>query len=160
MNRYNLLILLSLFVSTATSADDATIVYRSVGEHGVVSFSDTQASVSDEVMVIATVPAREDELARAALRFEQQLALIEILETSRREREASQLERERQRVELARARADLERSRAPVYVNQGGGYFLPYYASHYRRHKYRGYRDRYYAHPTPTRTLSAPFPAR
>jgi hypothetical protein len=180
MNRHNLLILLTFLFAPIASAGDPTVVYRSVGDYGVVTFSDTKIATTDEVMLISTVPAREDELARAALQFEQQLALIEILERSRREREASQLEREKQRVELARARADLERSSAPVYVNQGGGYFRPYYATHYkkRHHQYRGHRDKYYASPhgrpgsgqnhggthrgrlSPTRTLNAPFPAR
>jgi hypothetical protein len=79
MNRHNLLILLTFLFAPIASAGDPTVVYRSVGDYGVVTFSDTKIATTDEVMLISTVPAREDELARAALQFEQQLALIEIL---------------------------------------------------------------------------------
>ncbi len=90
----------------------ATTVYRSVDVDGVVTFSDSPHPAATAVEVFPPPPADARELRNAAQLFEQQLALIEILEASRAARAADELAQQRLRLDYVRTEAALERSRA------------------------------------------------
>jgi len=97
----------------AVAADETRTVYRAVGAHGVVEFSDTAVPGAQAIELPVNEPSPEA-LAANAERLAQELELIAFLEDSRREREARSRERRLDELELARARADLERARQPV----------------------------------------------
>ncbi len=89
----------------------STTVYRSVDADGVVSFSDAPhpSAVPVEVLPPPT-PLRED-VERANELFEQQLALLEILETSRHARAKEDLERQQLDLDYVRTEAALQQQR-------------------------------------------------
>ena len=117
-------------------------VYRSVGEQGIVEFSDTRRSDADEHFQLSIVnPAPEMVDAHGRL-MEQQLELIGLLEESRRTRAQEIFERRRQNVELARARLALEQERnAAAYEESSRSYGYAYPVGYsYRYQRRYGYR--------------------
>jgi len=74
-----------------------TTVYRSVDSNGVVSFSDAPHASAVPIEVVPPRLPLQDDVERANARFEQQLALLELLETSRRARAKEDLEQQRMR---------------------------------------------------------------
>jgi hypothetical protein len=90
---------------------DPMTVYRSVDANGVVSFSDAPnpSAVAIEVLPPPT-PLRE-EVERANEMYEQQLALLEILETSRQARAKEDLERQQLDLDYVRTEAALQQQR-------------------------------------------------
>lgn len=108
-----LTIVLVGFTLFAAAEDPAgTTVYRSVGADGVVSFSDVAHPSAVPVEVIPPPPARREEQERAAELFDQQLRVLEILESSRQAREADALAQQRLDLDYVRTQAALERTRA------------------------------------------------
>jgi Domain of unknown function (DUF4124) len=94
----------------AAEADTIT-VYRSVDANGVVSFSDSPnpSAVPIEVLRPPT-PLRAD-IERANELFDQQLALLELLETSRHARAKERIEEQRLELDFVRTEAALQRAR-------------------------------------------------
>lgn len=92
-------------------ATNSMTVYRSVDADGVVSFSDAPHPSAVPIEVLPPrLPLRED-VERANQQFEQQLALLEILETSRHARAKEDLERQRLNLDYVRTEAALQRAR-------------------------------------------------
>ena len=104
--------LVSLAPLTAAEEPAGTTVYRSVSADGVVSFSDVAHPSAVPVEVIAPPPAGKEEQERAAELFDQQLRVLELLESSRRAREADALAQQRLDLDYIRTEAALERTRA------------------------------------------------
>ena len=73
---------------------DTTTVYRSVDANGVVSFSDAPHASAVPIEVLPPPTPLREEVERANELFEQQLALLEILETSRHARAKEELEQQ------------------------------------------------------------------
>ena len=122
------LALATLFVGTA----GATTVYRTVDQHGAVSFSDTpplQTDIPAEELHIQTTGSRDD-----AATTERLAAMRETTERMI----ASRMARERHRAELRKLDAETELSRAAVdapYRDENYGYYPePVYVGPYRRH--------------------------
>jgi hypothetical protein len=108
-----LTILLVGFTPLAAAEDPAgTTIYRSVSADGVVSFSDVAHPSAVPIEVIPPPPARREEQERAAELFDQQLRILEILESSRQAREADALAQQRLDLDYVRTEAALERTRA------------------------------------------------
>jgi hypothetical protein len=106
-------------------------VYRSVGPDGVVSFSDSpQASAVPIELVPPPVPLRE-EVERANQLYEQQLALLEILETSRHARAKDELEQQRLELDYVRTEAALQRQRDREQQQAYENDYYPLYAPLY-----------------------------
>ena len=128
-----LTMLLVGFAPRAAAEDTAgTTIYRSVGADGVVSFSDVAHPAAVPVEVIPPPPSGREEQERAAELFDQQLRILEILESSRQAREADALAQERLDLDYVRTEAALERTRAleeQNYDNDNGyyPYFYPYF---------------------------------
>lgn len=110
---------------------EPTTVYRSVGPDGVVSFSDSpHAGVPVEV-VPPPVPL-QGEVERANQLYEQQLALLEILETSRHARAKEELERQQLELDYVRTEAALQRQRDREQDDDNDQYYplyAPYWAT-------------------------------
>jgi hypothetical protein len=117
----------TMFLIGSAYADEpaATTVYRSVSADGVVSFSDVAHASAVPVEVIAPPPARREEQERAAELFDQQLRILEILESSRRAREANDLAQQRLDLDYVRTQAALERTRALEQQNYSSSYSYP-----------------------------------
>lgn len=89
---------------------ESTTVYRSVDADGVVSFSDTaQPSATPIEVLPPPIPLRE-EVERANEQFEQQLALLEILEKSRHARAKEELEQRQLDIDYVRTQAAADRA--------------------------------------------------
>jgi hypothetical protein len=90
---------------------DTTTVYRSVDANGVVSFSDAPHASAVPIEVLPPPMPLREEVERANEQFEQQLALLEILETSRHARAKEALEQQRLDLDYVRTEAALQRAR-------------------------------------------------
>jgi hypothetical protein len=90
---------------------EAMTVYRSVGPDGVVMFSDAPNPSAVPIEVVPPPMPLKDEVERANQLFEQQLALLEILETSRHARAKEALEQEQIELDYVRTEAALQRAR-------------------------------------------------
>src|SRR5262249_24571880 len=109
-------------------ADDpeATTIYRSVGPDGVVSFSDVAHPSAVPIEVVPPpVPMKED-VERANQLFEQQLALLQFLESSRHARAKDDMEQQRIDLDYVRTNADVEQARDQEYYDDGPRYLRPY----------------------------------
>ncbi len=116
-------------------------VYRSVGPDGVVSFSDSPHGSAVPIEVVPPPVPLRDEVERANQLYEQQLALLEILETSRHARAKDELEQRQLELDYVRTEAALQRQREreqqQTYVE-----YYPLYAP-----LYWGSPRRPYGHP-------------
>jgi len=106
---------------------EATTIYRSVGPDGVVAFSDAPHPSAVPIEVIPPPTPLKEEVERANQLFEQQLALLEFLETSRHARAKDELEQQRLELDYVRTTAEVQQSRDQVYEHDGPSYLLPYY---------------------------------
>lgn len=125
-------IVMMLAASTAVAEEQApTTVYRSVGENGVVTFSDAPHPSATPVEVYP--PARMDaaEQRRAADLFEQELQIIKLLEESRQARAAEELARQKQQTDYVRSLAALERARALQQQNEESDVYYPFWGYPY-----------------------------
>ncbi len=105
---------------------DTTTVYRSIDADGVVSFSDAPHPSAVPIEVLPPPTPLREEVERANELFEQQLALLEILETSRHARAKEELEQQQLDLDYVRTEAALQRAReqqAPQTYTQ----YLPLY---------------------------------
>lgn len=122
--------LMTLTLATLLAGEaTATTVYRTVDEHGAVSFSDTpplQADIPAEELHIETTGSSDDS------------GTAERLEAMRETTErmiASRMARERHRAELRKLDAETQLSRAAVDRDQEYDYYPePVYVGPYRRH--------------------------
>jgi hypothetical protein len=96
---------------TLGAEPESMTVYRSVGPDGVVTFSDSPHPSAVPIEVIPPPLPLKDEVERANQLFEQQLALLEILETSRHARAKEALEQEQIDLDYVRTEAALQRAR-------------------------------------------------
>lgn len=102
----------------AWAADpDSTTIYRSVGVDGVVSFSDAPRPSAVPIEVIPPPTPLQEDVERANRAFEQQLALIEVLEKSRAARAREELELRSLELDYVRTTEEAERAREAA-----GGY--------------------------------------
>ena len=112
---------------------DAMTVYRSVGSDGVVTFSDAPHPSAVPVEVVPPPLPLRDEVERANQAFEQQLALLEILETSRHARAKEELEQQQIDLDYVRTEAALQRAREreqeQTYVQYYPLYAPPFWGS-------------------------------
>jgi uncharacterized membrane protein len=117
--------LLTMFLIGIAQAGEpaATTVYRSVSADGVVSFSDVAHPSAVPIEVIPPPPARREEQERAAELFDQQLRMLEILESSRQAREANDLAQQRLDLDYVRTAAALDRARALEEQNYNSSYY-------------------------------------
>jgi len=126
-------IIATILVASAAVAEEQTptTVYRSVGDDGVVSFSDAPHPSATPVEVYP--PARMDpaEQRRAAELFEQELQIIKILEKSRQARAAEELARQKQQTDYVRSLAALERARALQQQNEDNDVYYPFWGYPY-----------------------------
>ena len=108
---------------SAAAEGESTTVYRSVDEFGVVSFSDapTESAVRIEIPRPPT-PLRAD-IERANELFEQQLALLELLETSRHARAREGIEQRRLELDYVRTEAALQSARDAQTQNDDRSFF-------------------------------------
>ena len=90
---------------------DTTTVYRSVDTNGVVSFSDAPNSSSVPIEIPRPPTPLRADIERANELFEQQLALLELLETSRHARAKERIEQQRLEIDYVRTEAALQRAR-------------------------------------------------
>jgi Domain of unknown function (DUF4124) len=86
-------------------------VYRSVGPDGVVAFSDAPNAAAVPIEVVPPPIPLRDDVERANRSFEQQLALLELLETSRQARANEALEQQRIDLDFVRTEAAMQRAR-------------------------------------------------
>jgi len=124
--------LLVMLVSLPAVAEEtATTVYRSVGEDGVVSFSDAPHPAAVPIDVYP--PARMDlaEQRRAAEAFSQELEILKILEESRQARAADELARQKLELDYVRSLAALERARALQQQNDDNDDYYPFFGYPY-----------------------------
>ncbi len=123
---------------------DATTVYRTVGPDGVVAFSDTRTASAVAVEVVPPpTPMRED-VERANEQFQQQLALLEVLETSREARAKEALEQQKLELDYVRTAAAQQRAREREAERESTSYY-PLFIGPYRRPPHVGPRP----HPHP-----------
>ncbi len=109
---------------------ESTIVYRSVDAVGVVSFSDTAHPSATPVEVLPPpIPLRED-VERANQQFEQQLALLEILEKSRHARAKEELEQRQLDIDYVRTQAAVDRAQRYENDDDDDRYY-PLYAPYW-----------------------------
>lgn len=109
---------------------DTTTVYRSVDANGVVSFSDAPHPSAVPIEVLPPPTPLREEVDRANELFEQQLALLEILETSRHARAKEELEQQQLDLDYVRTEAALQRARdvqAPQTYTQYFPLYPPYW---------------------------------
>jgi Domain of unknown function (DUF4124) len=125
--------LLALCVSMSVVAEEQapTTVYRSVGQDGVVSYSDAPQPAAQPIDVYP--PARMDpaEQRRAAEAFEQQLEILKILEASRQARAADELARQKLEIDYVRSLASLERARALQEQDYDNDTYYPFFGYPY-----------------------------
>ena len=120
--------LMPLLASAAET--DTTTVYRSVDANGVVSFSDAPHASAVPIEVLPPPTPLREEVERANELFEQQLALLEILETSRHARAKEELEQQQLDLDYVRTEAALQRTRelqAPQDYNDYYPLYPPYW---------------------------------
>jgi hypothetical protein len=103
-----------------------TTVYRSVDANGVVSFSDAPHASAVPIEVVPPRLPLQDDVERANARFEQQLALLELLETSRRARAKEDLEQQRIDLDFVRTEAAMQRARERE-ATQSSVQFFPWF---------------------------------
>jgi Domain of unknown function (DUF4124) len=106
---------------------ESTTIYRSVGPDGVVAFSDAPHPSSIAIEVVPPPTPMKEEIERANQLFEQQLALLEFLETSRHARAKDDLEQQRLDLDYVRTGAEVQQVRDQDYYDDGPRYLLPYY---------------------------------
>lgn len=145
MPRTAQVVLIGALLSVGEASLAQVDVYRWVDADGVVHFSDTRRSASDEHFeLVAFEPSPEAVESHLRL-MDQQLELIALLEESRRSRTEQMLESQRQNVELARARLALAEERNAAAAEQPGydygyAYPVPYsYGYAWRQGYRRGY---------------------
>ena len=107
-----------------------TTVYRSIGPDGVVAFSDAPRPSAVPVEVVPPPMPFADEVERANSIYQQQLELLEILETSRHARAEEALEQQRLDLDYVRTEAALERARALQAPRVDSSYY-PYFPPPY-----------------------------
>jgi hypothetical protein len=105
---------------------DSMTVYRSVDANGVVSFSDAPHPSAVPIEVLPPPTPLREEVERANEQFEQQLALLEILETSRHARAKEELERQQLDLDYVRSEAALQRAREAQEPDYDDSYPLYY----------------------------------
>jgi hypothetical protein len=110
---------------------DAVTVYRSVGPDGVVSFSDSPHASAVPIEVVPPPVPLRDEVERANQLYEQQLALLEILETSRHARAKDELEQQQLELDYVRTEAALQRQREREQQQTYENDYYPLYAPLY-----------------------------
>jgi hypothetical protein len=111
----------------ALAADpEPTTIYRSVGPDGVVSFSDAPHASAVPIEVVPPPVPLKEEVERANQLFEQQMALLEFLESSRHARATDDLEQQRVDLDYVRTSADVQQARDEDYYDDGPHYLLPY----------------------------------
>lgn len=108
----------------------ATTVYRSIGPDGVVSFSDAPRPSAVPVEVVPPPIPFAEEVERANAIYQQQLELLEIMETSRHARAEEYLEQQRLDLDYVRTEAALERARA-LQAPQSDGPYYPFFPPPY-----------------------------
>jgi len=107
---------------------EPTTVYRSVGPDGVVSFSDAPHPYAVPVEVVPPPVPLKEEIERANQLFEQQLALLQFLESSRHARAKDDLEQQRLELDYVRTTAEVQQARDDQdYYDDGPRYLLPFY---------------------------------
>ena len=106
---------------------EATTIYRSVGPDGVVAFSDAPHASAVPIEVIPPPTPLKEDVERANQLFEQQLALLEFLETSRHARAKDELEQQRLELDYVRTTAEVQQARDQEEYDDGSHYLLPYY---------------------------------
>jgi hypothetical protein len=106
---------------------EPTTIYRSVGPDGVVSFSDAPHPSAVAIEVVPPPTPMKEEIERANQLFEQQLALLQFLESSRHARAKDDLEQQRLDLDYVRTTADAQQARADDYYDDGPRYLLPYF---------------------------------
>ena len=119
-------ILLLPFAVVAADPEPTT-VYRSVGPDGVVSFSDSPHPSAVPIEVIPPPTPLKEDIERANQLFEQQLALLEFLESSRHARAKDELEQQRLDLDYVRTTAEVQQARDQEEYDDGSHYLLPYY---------------------------------
>ncbi len=114
------------------SETDALTVYRTVGPDGVVSFSDRRdpSAVAIEVVPPPT-PNRED-VEHANQVFEQQLALLKVLETSREARAKELLEQQKLELDYVRTAAAQQRAREREAERDSTSYYPLFFPPYWR----------------------------
>ncbi len=131
-------------------------VYRSVSPDGVVEFSDSpHPSAVPLELAPPPVPLRA-EVERANELFEQQLALLEILETSRHARAKDELEQQQLELDYVRTEAALQRQRDREQEETYEQHYYPLITPHWGRGGARPHRP----HPRPPINDRPPPPAR
>jgi Domain of unknown function (DUF4124) len=106
---------------------ESTTIYRSVGPDGVVAFSDAPHPSAVAIEVVPPPTPLKEDVERANQLFDQQLALLQFLESSRHERAKDDLEQQRLDLDYVRTTSEVQHVRDEGYYDDGPHYLLPYY---------------------------------
>ena len=149
-----------LIASVVWAGDsDSTTIYRSVGPDGVVSFSDAPHPSAVAIEVVPPPTPMKEEIERANQLFEQQLALLQFLETSRHARAKDDLEQQRLDLDYVRTSAEVQQTRDQDYYDDGPHYLLPYYPFYgWGNNRPRPGPRPPISHPLPTPPMGHPWP--
>lgn len=111
-------------------AAESVRVYRHVSADGVVTFSDEPRDDAEIIDLPSTEPSIED-VERADAAFRRQLALIEVLEQSRHDREDQAARSRELDIAVARAEAARAAAEAAAALEDARYVYDPWYAPGY-----------------------------